>query len=50
MQGAAAVARMPVSTYVKWLLQGSPVDGVSRTDPLRQRLRWPLMGRLKWHQ
>jgi hypothetical protein len=30
LQGAAATARMPVSTYVKWLLQGSPVDGTSR--------------------
>ena len=30
LQGAAAIARMPVSTYVKWLLRGSPVDGASR--------------------
>ncbi len=30
LQGAAAIARMPVSTYLKWLLQGSPVDGMSR--------------------
>jgi len=30
LQGAAALARMPVSTYLKWLLQGSPVDGMSR--------------------
>ena len=29
LKGAAALARMPVSTYVKWLL-GSPVDGMSR--------------------
>jgi len=29
LKGAAALARMPVSTYVKWLLQGSPVDGMS---------------------
>jgi hypothetical protein len=26
LKGAAALARMPVSTYVKWLLQGSPVS------------------------
>ena|SRR5712691_3598154 len=30
LQGAAALARMPVSTYLKWLLQGSPVDGMGR--------------------
>jgi hypothetical protein len=30
IQGAAALARTPISTYLKWLLQGSPVDGVSR--------------------
>src|SRR6266480_5049916 len=30
IQGAAALARTPVSTYLKWLLQGSPVDGVSK--------------------
>jgi len=30
LQGAAAIARMPVSTYLKWLLRGSPVDGMSR--------------------
>ena len=29
LKGAAALAQMPVSTYVKWLLQGSPVDGMS---------------------
>lgn len=33
-QGAAAAARMPVASYVKWLLQGSPVDGVSRNTSL----------------
>src|SRR6266545_246232 len=30
LQDAAAIAKMPVSTYVKWLLRGSPVDGTSR--------------------
>ncbi len=30
IQGAAALARTPVSTYLKWLLQGSPVDGISK--------------------
>lgn len=30
LQGAAAVARMPVATYLKWLLRGSPVDGMSK--------------------
>ena len=30
IQGAAALARTPISTYLKWLLQGSPVDGVSK--------------------
>jgi hypothetical protein len=30
VKGAAALARMPVSTYVKRLLQGSPVDGMTR--------------------
>lgn len=30
LQGAAALARTPISTYVKWLLRGSPVDGISR--------------------
>lgn len=34
LQGAAAVARMPVASYVKWLLQGSPVDGTSRSTTL----------------
>ena len=28
LHGAAAVAQMPVSSYVKWLLRGSP-DGVN---------------------
>lgn len=30
LHGAAALARTPVSTYLKWLLQGSPVDGFSK--------------------
>jgi len=30
IQGAAALARTPISTYLKWLLQGSPVDGISK--------------------
>jgi hypothetical protein len=30
IQGAAALARAPISTYLKWLLQGSPMDGVSK--------------------
>jgi len=34
LQGAASAARMPVASYVKWLLQGSPVDGVSRNTTL----------------
>jgi hypothetical protein len=34
LQGAAAAAQMPVTSYVKWLLKGSPVDGVSRNTTL----------------
>ncbi len=30
IQGAAALARTPISTYLKWLLRGSPVDGISK--------------------
>jgi hypothetical protein len=33
-QGAAAAARMPIASYVKWSLQGSPVDSVSRNTTL----------------
>jgi hypothetical protein len=34
LQGAAAAARMPVASYLKWLLQGSPVDGMTRSTSL----------------
>lgn len=30
IRGAAALARTPISTYLKWLLRGSPVDGISK--------------------
>lgn len=29
MQGAAAVACMPLSTYLKWLLRGAPMEGAN---------------------
>lgn len=39
LQGAAAAARMPVASYLKWLLQGSPVDGMTRsTSMILERL------------
>jgi hypothetical protein len=34
LQGAAAVAQMAVTTYVKWLLRGSPVDGMTASASL----------------
>lgn len=37
VQGAAAVAGMPVSTYLKWMLQGSP-DSVSHFGVVLSRL------------